>query len=76
MQFTRHGIPVNVPQGFNPRKKVKVVKQQKEKVYKHYAELKRNVDGLEQSIITPVEIAGYQDSLLQGYKVVSQWSIN
>ena len=76
MQRTRHGIPVNVPQGFNPRKKVNVVKQQKEKVYKHYAELKRSVNGLEQSIITPTEIDSFHESILQGYEVVSQWSIN
>ena len=76
MQFNRHAIPVNVPQGFNPRKKVKVMKQQKEKVYKHYAELKRHVDGLEQSIITPTEIDGYQEALLQGYEIINQWTIN
>lgn len=76
MQRTRHGIPVNIPKGFNPSKKVKVVKQQKEKSFTHFAELKRCLNGLEEFIITPTEITGYQDALLQGHELVSQWSIN
>ena len=76
MQFTRHGIPVNIPKGFNPSKKVKVVKQQKEAIFTQFAELKRMVNGLEESIITPIEITAYQDALVQGYEVINQWSIN
>lgn len=77
MQFTKHGIPVNIPKGFNPRKKVRVVKQQTVEVsYKHYAELKRMVNGLEESIITPTQITAFNEALTQGYEVINQWTIN
>lgn len=76
MQRTKHGIPVNIPQGFNPRKKVQVVKKVKENPFKHFAELIRMVNGLEVSIIGPVGTKEYHNALKEGFRLVHEWTIN
>lgn len=78
MQFTRNGIPCNIPKGFRRKPKVKAVKESKPEVieHRHYAELTRCKDGLEQSVIGPVGTKEYNHAIHQGFQLASEWTIN
>lgn len=77
MQYTKVGIPCNVPKGFHRKPKVQAVKGKKFEVpeHKHYAELTRCKDGLEQSVIGPVGTKEYRKAIQQGFETVSEWMV-
>lgn len=78
MQYTKVGIPCNVPKGFHRKPKVQAVKGNKFEVLEHkrYAELTRCKDGLEQTVIGPVGTKEYNHAIHQGFQLVSEWMIN
>jgi len=79
MQVNSHGIPCNVPYGYRPNPKVKTVKRKQliaKAQYKHFVELTRYVDGLEETVHVPVNTKAHKQALQDGYAVVREWMVN
>lgn len=78
MQLTKNGIPCNIPM-HRPNAKAKTVKRKRliaETQYKHFIELTRYINGLEETVHVPADTKEHKQALCDGYTVVRQWTVN